>query len=475
MFKALCLSISGYSFHLLLPPYSYCTCARGRFHHLLFHSHCTCARGRLYLLLFDFNPFFSTHHDTRATSEVDSSILRSQSSNSDSESSEIFPFEIWYHDNIEDALPNDPYFWVDPNVKKVSSALIRPNSLLGMAKAICQCEPWSVTVFPYRPDEPVNGRPEAGEAPFFYIYNTLPLKLGVKLPFTHFERSILRALNVAPTQLHLNSWTFVRVFELLCEDMGRAPSLSIFFWFFSLRKTTKVGWTSLSNRPKRKLLKPFLESFKVFKNCYFKSVVFVSVARKDLEKWEDEFIEELNDVPLLSSADLIKGAGYSTGYLRNIKKKTSLIVPLAAVEPGDAPQAIAEEAPQVQPMVILDSLEGSPFSTEADQTLGGKRTAGDDSDIDDFVLGAPDDHPATKTEGNAIIEEVLIGRPSSPLVWARSLAVGQVVDRHLAAPSDCLRVKNMDITGTFSTLQRFAGCSLILARVAEAEFGFLEK
>ncbi|RDX58531.1 hypothetical protein CR513_62148, partial [Mucuna pruriens] len=250
---------------------------------------------------------------------------------------------------------------------------------------------------------------------FFYLHDTLPLKLGTKLPFTHFERLILRALNVAPTQLHSNSWAFVRAFELLCEDMRRAPSLRVFFWFFALYKTTKIGWKSLSNRPKRKLLKPFLESFKVFKNRYFKvgrgaigpnllanylgepffplywtpqPVVFVSIARKDLEKWEDELIEELNDMPFLSSADLIKGAGYSTGYLKKIKMKTSqptdvgtstLDVPLAATKLGEAPQTVAEEVPQVQPMVILDSPEGS-FPVEEDQTLSGKRAANTDDD-----------------------------------------------------------------------------------------------
>ncbi|RDX78900.1 hypothetical protein CR513_40750, partial [Mucuna pruriens] len=104
----------------------------------------------------------------------------------------------------------------------------------------------------------------------FYPYDTLPLKLGVKLPFTHFERSVLRVLNVALTQLHPNSWTFVRSFKLLCEDVGRAPSLGVFFWFFTLRKANRVGWISLSGRLKRKLFKPFLESYKVFKSRFFK-------------------------------------------------------------------------------------------------------------------------------------------------------------------------------------------------------------
>ncbi|RDX93636.1 hypothetical protein CR513_24076, partial [Mucuna pruriens] len=58
---------------------------------------------------------------------------------------------------------------------------------------------------------------------------------------------------VAPKQL-----AFVRAFELLCEVMGKEPSLSVFFWYFSLHQVDKVGWTSLSRQPRRKLMKPFL-------------------------------------------------------------------------------------------------------------------------------------------------------------------------------------------------------------------------
>ncbi|RDX97284.1 hypothetical protein CR513_19970, partial [Mucuna pruriens] len=201
-----------------------------------------------------------------------------------------------YRENSEDDPSVDPFSWVDPDVRKVSSLFIRCSSLLGTSKKICQPGLWSVTVHPCRPEEP-----------------SIPSKLGVKLSFTAFERSVLRALNVAPTQLHPNSWAF-------------APSLGVFFWFFSLRKVVKVGWKSLSSHPRRKLLKPFLESFKVDQgntgpniladqsgNPYFplywtpQPVVFVTLVRKDLEKWEDEFITELENLPHLSCSELIKG------------------------------------------------------------------------------------------------------------------------------------------------------------------------
>ncbi|RDY12066.1 hypothetical protein CR513_03190, partial [Mucuna pruriens] len=276
----------------------------------------------------------------------------SPSSSSSSTSVEVFPFEIWYRDNSGDDTSTDPYSWVDLEVKRGFSTFTRSSALLGMAKDICQPGPWSVVVHPYRPDEPAHIHPSEEAVPFFFLYETLPLKLGIKLPFTSFERSVLRALNVAPTQLHPNSWGFVRAFELICEDLGRAPSLGVFFWFFSLRKSTKVGWTSLSSRPKRKLLKPFLESFKVFKDRFFKvgrgaggpsilvdnsgdpyfllywtpqPAVLVTVAEKDLEGWEKEFVAELHGFRVLSSTEVIKGSGFSVEYLKNWRRKLSQV------------------------------------------------------------------------------------------------------------------------------------------------------
>ncbi|RDX82667.1 hypothetical protein CR513_36520, partial [Mucuna pruriens] len=205
----------------------------------------------------------------KAASEAGSPILWGQSSSSLSDSTEVFPFEIWYHNNTKDNLSDDPYMWVDPNVKKVLTTLMRASILLGTTKAICQHGPWSVIVCPCRPTE---------------------------------------------------------------------------------RTNTKVGWTSLSSQPKRKLLKPFLESFKVFEDRYFQGgcgatgpniladnsgdpffplywtsqpAVSVTVIEKDMEKWESEFIEELNDLPILSCAEIIKGAGYFAQYLKNLKRKTS--------------------------------------------------------------------------------------------------------------------------------------------------------
>ncbi|RDX87785.1 hypothetical protein CR513_30698, partial [Mucuna pruriens] len=200
-------------------------------------------------------------------SGADSSSDDLQSSSS---SGEVFPFEIWYRDNSEDDTSEDPFSWVESDVKRAFSQYIQGSLLLGTAKKLLQAGPWTVRLRHCRPNESVNSQPSPDEAPFFFIYEPVFSKLGLKLPFTAFKRSVLRAFNVAPSQLHSNSWAFVRAFELLCEDLGRAPSLGVFFWFFRVKKTPKVGWMSLSSRPNRKLLKPFLESFKTFKDKFFK-------------------------------------------------------------------------------------------------------------------------------------------------------------------------------------------------------------
>ncbi|RDX77761.1 hypothetical protein CR513_42058, partial [Mucuna pruriens] len=146
----------------------------------------------------------------------------------------VFPFKFLFWEAEKSNLKGLPS-WIDPGVTRVYSVYTYPNSLVGMADAICQHGPWSVEVLPCRSDEIIYEWTVEIEEPFFYFYKTLFLKLGIKLPFTNFEQAVLRALNIALTQLHPNNWAFVRAFELLSEDMGREPSLSVYFWFFFLR------------------------------------------------------------------------------------------------------------------------------------------------------------------------------------------------------------------------------------------------
>ncbi|RDX78358.1 hypothetical protein CR513_41375, partial [Mucuna pruriens] len=311
-----------------------------------------------------------------------------------------------------------------------------------MAFAVCQPRTWSVTVTACRSREAVCMNNAEGPKPFFYLYDTFHSKLGIKLPFTHFERSVLQALNVAPTQLHPNSWAFVRAVELLCEDLGKALTLGVFFWFFAPRKTDRVGWTSLSNRPKRKLLRPFLESYKAFKDRFFRvspsdpnsrlftdcdgrqyfplqwtlqPAVSIFVDVKILESWERAFILELKDLPVYRSADIIKGQGYSTKALAELRKRKGRsaqpppqpadieadavplaaagieaeVAPLSAAGPADIPQTSQEAAsrtPSVFELGVNAPASPQRFDRETDDRPS-KRRHSDDTQADDVSAG----------------------------------------------------------------------------------------
>ncbi|KAL4287104.1 hypothetical protein AHAS_Ahas19G0152800 [Arachis hypogaea] len=60
---------------------------------------------------------------------------------------------------------------------------------------------------------------ENSEHPFFYAYECLFTKLGIKLPFFDFETNILWTCNVTPSQLHQNSWAFLKIYQLLCQEL----------------------------------------------------------------------------------------------------------------------------------------------------------------------------------------------------------------------------------------------------------------
>ncbi|RDX82707.1 hypothetical protein CR513_36462, partial [Mucuna pruriens] len=113
-----------------------------------------------------------------------------------------FSFTILFREALEsDSEDGGPPSWIDPVVMEVHSVYTRSDSLVGMADAICSRGPWELRVLPCRSNVVVcSWAGERGE-PYFYFYETMFSKLGIRLSFSDFERAVLRALNVAPTQL----------------------------------------------------------------------------------------------------------------------------------------------------------------------------------------------------------------------------------------------------------------------------------
>ncbi|MED6216056.1 hypothetical protein PIB30_004087 [Stylosanthes scabra] len=115
------------------------------------------------------------------------------------------------------------------------------------------------------------GHPE--ERHFIYMYKCLFSKLGVRLPFTQFEQDVLYECRVAPTQLHPNSWGFMKAFQSVCWYLQLDLSLKAFLYFFHLTRPfsqKKSRSASFRAREGRQIFTLYEESFHDFKNYYFK-------------------------------------------------------------------------------------------------------------------------------------------------------------------------------------------------------------
>jgi len=108
------------------------------------------------------------------------------------------------------------------------------------------------------------------EGPFCFVYLIVFRRLSLRLPFTPFERALLTEVNVAPAQLHPNSWAFVRAFAILCHCLGHTPSVDVFLYFFEAKSPGKKLRVSFNGVAGRVLLTLFQQSYKGFKGKFFK-------------------------------------------------------------------------------------------------------------------------------------------------------------------------------------------------------------
>lgn len=115
---------------------------------------------------------------------------------------------------------------------------------------------------------------------FFFVYATFFEQLHIRVPFTKFQMGVLRPLNVAPLQLHPNSWAAIQAFVVMRLAAGVIPTIPSFLYYFDVRPPPKGGWVSLTSVMDRTLFKPYVESYKNFKDQFFK-VVITAAGRQD--------------------------------------------------------------------------------------------------------------------------------------------------------------------------------------------------
>uniref|UniRef100_A0A151UHG9 Transposase (putative) gypsy type domain-containing protein n=1 Tax=Cajanus cajan TaxID=3821 RepID=A0A151UHG9_CAJCA len=112
---------------------------------------------------------------------------------------------------------------------------------------------------------------ESTGPPHFYVYQCFFRDLGIRLPFTQFECDFLNYINAAPSQLHPNSWGFLRAFQVLCTVLGIEVSLRVFLNFYQLKAgAPPYGVLSLNGGKDGGLFTLYSQSYKNYKQEFFR-------------------------------------------------------------------------------------------------------------------------------------------------------------------------------------------------------------
>ena len=99
---------------------------------------------------------------------------------------------------------------------------------------------------------------EDSEFDFFFMYSSFFTDVHVRLPLDEFTIGVLPILNVAPTQLHPNSWRYLQSFRLLCEMFDLIPSPQSFLHYYRARPSTPTRWVSLVSQSGTTLFAPYI-------------------------------------------------------------------------------------------------------------------------------------------------------------------------------------------------------------------------
>ncbi|MED6158320.1 hypothetical protein PIB30_031738 [Stylosanthes scabra] len=106
---------------------------------------------------------------------------------------------------------------------------------------------------------------------FLWVYQELFTRLGMRLPFSDFQRDVMTRCRVAVSQLHLNGWGFILAFEKVCLHYGFRPTIRLFFYIYDVHfPPGGYGYIFFRARQGRKLFDSYEDSIQGFKWHYFK-------------------------------------------------------------------------------------------------------------------------------------------------------------------------------------------------------------
>jgi hypothetical protein len=104
---------------------------------------------------------------------------------------------------------------------------------------------------------------------YFLMYGVVVQTFNLWFPFTPFEVSLLHTLNVAPIQLHPNSWGFAKAYQIICLSLGLTPSIGVLFSFYHIKSFTADRLVSLCALPHRALFALYANNFKHYQDSFY--------------------------------------------------------------------------------------------------------------------------------------------------------------------------------------------------------------
>ena len=129
--------------------------------------------------------------------------------------------------------PKDLYAWASRELLDECSCLLSTRAIREHKGDSCSYDHRAfarrhdddIVVLPCTLGEPVCGDERANDGvPFFYFYQVVFKSIGVRLPFSRFERELLTKINAAPAQLYL-----------IAGFSSRLLTYSLAFWGVRLR------------------------------------------------------------------------------------------------------------------------------------------------------------------------------------------------------------------------------------------------
>jgi len=99
----------------------------------------------------------------------------------------------------------------------------------------------------------------------FPMYEVVFKDMGFQLPFLDFQQEVLCWTKLSPSQIHPNSYAFMRAFELVCDYLRILASNNVFFTIFTVQRG--AYWVSF--RQTHKMFEIFVGKVRSFKECFF--------------------------------------------------------------------------------------------------------------------------------------------------------------------------------------------------------------